>query len=806
MNFIRSRSRVINVVIYVLMIVLLLVFGFIERRGQGAVLAYAVITWIIGFIGLLAAMPKDVNPKYFATLNTLAELFLGLFAAEYFDNQKILPMIMMLQWLVGIMVVQKLFMRFLAVAQISFLLIINYFPLLLGYKSVYSHVEIVLYCLFIGTANWISRHIIESFVQAYDELEEQRMSMDEVFKLLKEKNIEAQKATKSKTAFLSNMSHEIRTPINSIIGMNEMILRSSGEKETLEYANTIKSASQMLLALVNDTLDFSKIESGKMELVETKYDLSSVIHDIYSIFNIKMDEKGLAFQVEVDPDLPIGLIGDNVRLRQVITNLMTNALKYTDAGTIYLKIHRCQNLSSHTVKLRISVEDTGTGIAKEDLSRLKEKFVRLNLERNNDIEGTGLGISIVNGYLELMNSALQIESEPGVGSKFYFDIVQGVYDFTPIGEFANYNIFSKKDVYVQSFIAPDARLLVVDDNQANLKVFEGLLKGLQCHIDTALNGEKAIKNASKTKYDLIFMDHMMPVMDGVMTFHNIRQLCEINKDTPVFVLTANAVAGAEQDYMNEGFTGYLTKPIVPQKLEKTVHDNIAPELVIEISESVRDGVTDRQIQKDDLSELPRVEGIDWEYAYSHFNDVNLLSEIVKDFIATLASFVNEIRDYYEAIVETQDEQKLHLFEVRIHSMKSAATMIGLLPIAGTAATLEYAARDRRLEVIIDMTPAFLAECERYQMILSDAFFKNDSVKISDWSVDEVVKKFDLLEHETQQFNIRTMDDAMNAILQYEFSDDVSLLVTNLRGYVANLEVDKITETTNAIKAILTKSE
>ncbi len=806
MNFIRSRSRVINVVIYVLMIVLLLVFGFIERRGQGAVLAYAVITWIIGFIGLLAAMPKDVNPKYFATLNTLAELFLGLFAAEYFDNQKILPMIMMLQWLVGIMVVQKLFMRFLAVAQISFLLIINYFPLLLGYKSVYSHVEIVLYCLFIGTANWISRHIIESFVQAYDELEEQRMSMDEVFKLLKEKNIEAQKATKSKTAFLSNMSHEIRTPINSIIGMNEMILRSSGEKETLEYANTIKSASQMLLALVNDTLDFSKIESGKMELVETKYDLSSVIHDIYSIFNIKMDEKGLAFQVEVDPDLPIGLIGDNVRLRQVITNLMTNALKYTDAGTIYLKIHRCQNLSSHTVKLRISVEDTGTGIAKEDLSRLKEKFVRLNLERNNDIEGTGLGISIVNGYLELMNSALQIESEPGVGSKFYFDIVQGVYDFTPIGEFANYNIFSKKDVYVQSFIAPDARLLVVDDNQANLKVFEGLLKGLQCHIDTALNGEKAIKNASKTKYDLIFMDHMMPVMDGVMTFHNIRQLCEINKDTPVFVLTANAVAGAEQDYMNEGFTGYLTKPIVPQKLEKTVHDNIAPELVIEISESVRDGVTDRQIQKDDLSELPRVEGIDWEYAYSHFNDVNLLSEIVKDFIATLASFVNELRDYYEAIVETQDEQKLHLFEVRIHSMKSAATMIGLLPIAGTAATLEYAARDRRLEVIIDMTPAFLAECERYQMILSDAFFKNDSVKISDWSVDEVVKKIDLLEHETQQFNIRTMDDAMNAILQYEFSDDVSLLVTNLRGYVANLEVDKITETTNAIKAILTKSE
>ena len=806
MNFIRSRSRVINVVIYVLMIVLLLVFGFIERRGQGAMLAYAVIAWIIGFIGLLAAMPKDVNPKYFATLNTLAELFLGLFAAEYFDNQKILPMIMILQWLVGIMVVQKIFMRFLAVTQISFLLIINYFPLLLGYKSVYSHVEIVLYCLFIGTANWISRHIIESFVQAYDELEEQRMSMDEVFKLLKEKNIEAQKATKSKTAFLSNMSHEIRTPINSIIGMNEMILRSSGEKETLEYANTIKSASQMLLALVNDTLDFSKIESGKMEIVETKYDLSSVIHDIYSIFNIKMDEKGLAFQVEVDPDLPIGLIGDNVRLRQVITNLMTNALKYTDAGTIYLKIHRCQNLSSHTVKLRISVEDTGTGIAKKDLSRLKEKFVRLNLERNNDIEGTGLGISIVNGYLELMNSALQIESEPGVGSKFYFDIVQGVYDFTPIGEFANYNIFSKKDVYVQSFIAPDARLLVVDDNQANLKVFEGLLKGLQCHIDTALNGEKAIKNASKTKYDLIFMDHMMPVMDGVMTFHNIRQLCEINKDTPVFVLTANAVAGAEQDYMNEGFTGYLTKPIVPQKLEKTVHDNIAPELVIEISESVRDGVTDRQIQKDDLSELPRVEGIDWDYAYSHFNDVNLLSEIVKDFIATLASFVNELRDYYEAIVETQDEQKLHLFEVRIHSMKSAATMIGLLPIAGTAATLEYAARDRRLEVIIDMTPAFLAECERYQMILSDAFFKNDSVKISDWSVDEVVKKFDLLEHETQQFNIRTMDDAMNAILQYEFSDDVSLLVTNLRGYVANLEVDKITETTNAIKAILTKSE
>ena len=390
-------------------------------------------------------------------------------------------------------------------------------------------------------------------------------------------------ANEAKTSFLSSMSHEIRTPINAILGMNEMILREEENEDILTYSENIRTAGNTLLGLINDILDFSKIEAGKIEIIPVDYDLSSVINDLVNMIKTRADNKGLELELNIDHDIPKLLHGDEVRIKQIITNILTNAVKYTEKGSVTF-LMSCTKIASRPdhVILNVAVKDTGIGIKDEDIGKLFSEFDRIEEERNRNIEGTGLGLSITKSLLDLMDSSLHVQSVYGEGSTFSFGVEQEVISWEPIGDYerAYRTSISRRKKYKEKFIAPSARILVVDDNPMNLIVFSSLIKQTQIKIDTASSADEGIAKYRSVKYDLIFLDHMMPGKDGIEALHEMREIEDNpNGSTPVICLTANAVSGARQQYIEEGFDDYLTKPIDAPKLEELLFDLLPKEKI-----------------------------------------------------------------------------------------------------------------------------------------------------------------------------------------------------------------------------------
>ena len=390
----------------------------------------------------------------------------------------------------------------------------------------------------------------------------------------------ADAANRAKTEFLAGMSHEIRTPINTVLGMDEMILRESTESTIREYAMDIQNAGHTLLSIINDILDLNKIESGKMEIVPAEYDVSGLVYDLSNMIKLRAENKHLEFHVNVSPDVPAKLYGDDVRIRQILMNLLTNAIKYTPKGEVWFRVNVKQKADGGNgtdVILHFEVEDTGIGIKPEDMDKLFAKFERIEVERNRNIEGTGLGMPITMRLLSMMDSELKVESEYGKGSAFYFDLKQKIVDGVPIGEYENRisHLRSKQYTYNGSFTAPDVHVLLVDDNEINRKVFTLLLKETRIKITAADNGYKAIELATSQNFDMIFMDQMMPGMDGTTAMQKIKDVKDGPcADTPIIVLTADAVEGSKEKYMEEGFDGYLSKPIVFEQLLAVIKDNI----------------------------------------------------------------------------------------------------------------------------------------------------------------------------------------------------------------------------------------
>jgi len=402
---------------------------------------------------------------------------------------------------------------------------------------------------------------------------------------------EAIAANNAKSGFLANMSHEIRTPISAILGMNEMIYRESSEANIKKYSSDVNDAGNNLLEIINDILDFSKIESGKMEIVETEYSLSKMVRELMNLIKGRATDKNLKLICEVDENLPENLYGDDVRLKQVLLNLLTNAVKYTDKGSVSIKICKMDSVPydealsdlSDKINLHIEVKDTGIGIKPEDMDSLFQKFERLDLKHNRSVEGTGLGLTITSNLIALMHGHLSVESDYGVGSVFIVDIPQGTCDDTTlIGHFDldKTNVHEKEVMYSEIFHAPEAHILVVDDTSMNIKVIKGLLKKTQMHVDEALSGQTCIEMCRKKSYDLILMDHMMPEMDGIETLNILLE----NKliDCPVVALTANEVSGMEEMYISKGFNGYLSKPVKPAVLEATICEMLPPEKVVRL--------------------------------------------------------------------------------------------------------------------------------------------------------------------------------------------------------------------------------
>lgn len=396
---------------------------------------------------------------------------------------------------------------------------------------------------------------------------------------LKEALEKAEAADKAKSTFLANMSHEIRTPINAVLGINELIARESTEPNIQAYSTNVADAGNALLSLVNDVLDFSKIEAGRMELAPTDYELSILLREVRNMLATKCINKDLKFNIKNNPDIPNNLFGDEVRIRQIMVNILNNAVKYTDSGSVTLDVDY-EPMDDSKIMLKISTIDTGIGIREEDLPALFESFKRIDLKQNRMREGSGLGLNIAKSFIELMGGTIDVSSVYGEGSTFTIRIPQTFHGDAKIGVFNMETTNQSKKKYVASFTAPDARVLVVDDVAINLKVIKGLLKQTMMDVDTAESGQACLDLMAANKYDVVLLDHMMPEMDGIEVMTNLtNDKSHPNQDTPIIMLTANAIIGAKEEYLHIGFADYLSKPVHPNELESMLIKHLPAEKI-----------------------------------------------------------------------------------------------------------------------------------------------------------------------------------------------------------------------------------
>lgn len=491
----------------------------------------------------------------------------------------------------------------------------------------------------------------------------------------------AEQANRAKSDFLANMSHEIRTPINAIMGMNEMVLRESKDEEIRGFACNIQSASKTLLSLINDILDFSKIEAGKMEIVTASYDMAVFLNDVITMTEIKAKQKQLDFQVEIDPDLPSVLCGDEVRNRQILVNILNNAIKYTKQGEVKLLVEGIREENVFTLKMQVS--DSGIGIKEGDLDKLFEGFQRLDLEQNRNIEGTGLGLAITHNLVEQMNGRMDVSSEYGKGSVFTVYLMQEIIDDRPLGDFKQKfaTMVKQETKYEESFTAPDAKVLVVDDNEMNLAVVKALLKNTEIQITTCMSGMECLEIVEKEFFDVILLDHMMPEMDGIETLSRLRQTENKCNSTPAIALTANAIVGAKAKYIKAGFANYLPKPIEGGALENMLLQYIPSDKVRLSQENICEDSENICLESSCADGCINTE-TGMEYCA---NSSELYQEMLGLFCSGYEERVGNLTEAFEA-------EDWNTYTVYIHGLKSTSLNIGGEQLSEVAKELERAGK------------------------------------------------------------------------------------------------------------------
>lgn len=491
---------------------------------------------------------------------------------------------------------------------------------------------------------------------------------------------EAEAANMAKSSFLANMSHEIRTPINAILGMNEMILREEKDPAIRGYAGNIQASGNSLLSIVSDVLDISKIESGKLEIIPVDYEVNSLISDCCNMAAGRAKAKELELLVECADNVPMKLCGDETHIRQIIMNLLTNAVKYTEKGTVKLIVSG--RFTDGGFVLKVDVSDTGIGIAEENLPQLFTQFQRFDLQRNRNIEGTGLGLSIVKRLCDLMSGTITARSVLGSGSTFTVELPQKVVDSTPCGGVnLNYSAGAEHE-YHHSFEAPEAKILAVDDLPVNLLVIANLLKETRIKIDTAGSGRECLDKCSQQKYDLILMDHMMPEMDGVQTFEKLHgDKSSPNFETPVIMLTANALAGMREQYMDVGFADYVSKPVRGAKLEEAIRRNLPESLIKPASPEIpAEAVSTEPSGFADICGAVPELNVNAALQYC-CGSAELLNDLLHDFTEN---------DHFSDLKAAFEEKRWEDYRRHAHSLKSTSLMIGLTGLSERARASELA--------------------------------------------------------------------------------------------------------------------
>lgn len=614
--------------------------------------------------------------------------------------------------------------------------------------------------------------------------------------LMKRLVLQTEDANRAKTNFVSNMSHEIRTPMNSIVGITEILLRSRHSPKEQEYLLNIQSSGRVLLTIINDVLDCSKMEAGKMQLFDEPYDTCSLFHDLRISMENRIGHSGLELIYDIDQDIPCKLKGDMGRIRQVIINLVNNAIKYTEKGSVRFSVHVRQK-NTDKVMLYYEVADTGIGIRKEDQKILFDAFQRVEMDRNRYVEGTGLGLTISQNLVNMMGGVIEVESEYGKGSRFFFTIEQTIIDPTPVSA-VNYN--GQKDNVTEKeaeclFIAPEAHILLVDDNELNLVVAKELLKPLRMQIDTAENGLQAVKMVRGSQYDLVLMDHMMPVMDGIEAAKAIRALPEDKyQKLPIIALTANAMVDARKEFLNAGMNGFVAKPIDFARICNQLKLWLPKDLVRDVPKEeakklLADDLSDREIQPED----PQM-GFSFEEGVKHCGSKAALMKTIRIFYRTIDSKANKIEQCLK-------EGLISDYVIEIHALKSSALLIGAVPLSEAAKELEGYGKQGKTELLEEKTPDLLAMYRDFKDILKPCADKEEAAR-QEASNGEWCQALQQIHQCIEQFDLDGVDQIMEQLEEYQVPECIRESMDQLRVYVADVSMEEIMELTDTMTGLL----
>lgn len=712
------------------------------------------------------------------------------------------------------------------------------------------------------------------------------------------KNLELEKASNMKSDFLANMSHEIRTPMNAVIGMAEMALREELSPAAREYVGQIKASGQTLLTIINDILDFSKIESGKMDISSVEYEPMSLINDMVNIIMTRIGNKNLELTMDVDPNLPHELYGDNIRIKQIMVNLANNAVKFTQQGQVHLKVGFWQ-ADEENIELQVAVTDTGRGIKEEDMAKLFKSFQQVDSKRNRNVEGTGLGLAICKQLVSLMNGKIHVESVYGEGSTFSFVIPQRVIKSTPsidklsekvvtagllenpyiaeqmeidlprlgaeysriasekelpglkergirylfveqslftdaVQDFLRINqgitgvvlvnfratrqydipnvrvvkkplyslslasVLNGDDVYASfsqmtvedfDFTAPEAEVLIVDDNAINLTVAQGLLEPLQMKIDTALSGKEAVMKITDKRYDIVFMDHMMPEMDGVETTRVIRRMLGDNGQIPIIALTANAVDGTRELFVSEGMNDFVAKPIELKVISSKLKKWLPEEKILKQKDRGMDGSQAAAKRVEKPTPMPNISigGLDVETAMKLLGNEKLFWSVLKEYYRVIDKKYALIREY-----ERKEQWKEYTIEV--HALKSASRQIGALELAKVAERMEAAGNARDAALIHETTPGMLEQYMRYKELLVPYFQEKSSEQEGRQAgKDELLKAFGKLKEAMDDLDMDAMEEVVKSMSEYSYSGWQKECFEKLKNAVEDIDTERCEE-------------